>query len=93
MIYWPHVFIHGSWILGLAIVLATFSYLDWQRRISRQPFDWQSISPALRRAVALGTAFVVVGFAFLPNWHWWIRGPLAATSLAAGWFTIVRSRA
>jgi hypothetical protein len=93
MIYWPYVFIHGSWILGLSIVLAAFSYLDWQRRSTGQPFGRHLLSPAVRRSVAVGTAFVVVGFALLPNWHWWLRAPLAATSLAASWLTIGRSRA
>ncbi len=83
MIDWWLVFTSALWILGLAIVLAAFSYYDWLARETgrrRREVFWQSAWPAWLDA---GLILVCAGLG-LGAHPWWER--LLWLALAA-WFT------
>lgn len=70
MIVWLGLVQHASWIIGLAILLATFSRAHWTaslQKISLRQSLWQ---PAYRLAIAVGITAFALGLMFLTEAPW-----------------------
>ena len=63
---------HALWILGLAIILAAFSYSDW--RAARQGLKLRQVLnlPSFQIPLSLGLMFVSLALVFLGK-TWWER--------------------
>lgn len=89
MIDWYGVFRNALWILGLAVVLAAFSYSDWQRSGQNpKPSLRQAMTaPAFQAAFGLGMALFCIGLA-LSSRRWWEIAAWAALALLFAWQAI-----
>ena len=67
---WLNVFYNSLWILGLAIILAAFSFADWQAHQAGVKLRSQFNSPAFQRPLSMGLILVSVSLAFLAD-RWW----------------------
>lgn len=86
MIDWYGVFRNALWIMGLAVVLAAFSYTDWQRN-SQQPkrgLRQALAAPAFRAAFSLGMVLFCAGLA-LSSRRWWEIAAWAVLALLFAW--------
>lgn len=94
MIDWYGVFRNGLWILGLAVALAAFSYVDWWRRVQsprqslRQALGW----PGFQAAFSLGMVLFCAGLA-LDSQPWWQTALWAVLGVLFAWQGIVALRA
>ncbi|MEA3336850.1 MAG: hypothetical protein U9R25_13130 [Chloroflexota bacterium] len=86
MIDWYSVLTNGLWILGLAVILAAFSYTDWRRGLN-------SPKTSLRQALAssrflavfsLGMVLFCAGLA-LTSGRWWEIAAWALLSVVFAW--------
>ncbi len=91
MIDWIGVITNGTWILGLAIIVATLSYADWlamlRSRASRARMRDVLGQAAFRIALWSGLTLFCVGVA-LAGGRWWERilwGVLALMSAVEVW--------
>jgi hypothetical protein len=91
MIDWIGIITNGTWILGLSIVIATWSYADWFAalcsRASRTRMREVLGQAAFRIALWSGLTLFCVGVA-LAGGRWWERilwGVLAAMSAVEVW--------
>ncbi len=70
MIPWWSVFFNALWILGLAVLLAAFSYHYWLAQLEDRRLIQQLQSPAFRQAFWLGLALVGAGLAGTNDGIW-----------------------
>ena len=70
---------NGFWILGSALVLATFSYAWWQSRIQRLSLRAVLHQSGVRRTLGVGLALFASGMAATGGawWEWVLWGGLA----------------
>lgn len=65
---------HSLWILGVAVVVAAFSYCQWlaqsQRRRLSQVLHGEA---AWSRSVAVGLLLTATGFLLMRDHRWWER--------------------
>jgi hypothetical protein len=66
MEFMPQIVFNAFWILGLAVLLALFSYADWLRHQTspnQAPQSWRQIiaRPAMSMAIFLGLTLFSVG--------------------------------
>ncbi len=80
---WFGVLSNALWILGLAVALATVSYVDWRRRLSQpQPSLRRALGqPAFQAAWSLGMLLFCAGLA-LSGGPWWQTAAWAALAVA-----------
>jgi len=93
LIHWQMVFTSSLWILGLSVIVASFSYHRWlagERGASlRQPFP----EPSWSVSFATGMALVCAGFGLGRDVAWWERGLWLALTLSFGWQLVQAIRA
>lgn len=72
MIDWLNVLYHACWVVGLAIIFATFSYHDWQA--ARQQLRLRHVldRPSFQLAFFCGSFMVTLGLLLLAT-VWWER--------------------
>jgi len=70
MIDWLSVFYNVLWILGLAVILAAFSYNDWLAAQNNVKLRRQFGSPAFQLPLSLGLALLSLGLTLLAD-VWW----------------------
>lgn len=63
VINWFSVFINLFWILGLAVLLASFSYHYWLAGEEKRPLKVQLNQPAFQKAFWFGTLLISIGLA------------------------------
>ena len=63
MIDWYSVLFNSFWILGLAIMLATFSYHYWLAPLENRRLREQLDQPSFQRFFWLGFVFICLGLA------------------------------
>ena len=63
VINWPSIFVNSFWILGLAILLAAFSYHYWQASQHNQQLKAQLNGVAFLRLFWFGLVLVSIGLA------------------------------
>jgi hypothetical protein len=85
MIDWYFIGVHSLWIFGLAIVLAAFSWHDWQRRALARPLRQQLYRPSAQLPLSGGCVLVIVGLAMMKDAGWWERGVCAALAVGLAW--------
>ncbi|MBK8986050.1 MAG: hypothetical protein IPM39_08210 [Chloroflexi bacterium] len=92
MINWFSVFINSFWIVGLALLLAAFSYHYWLAGDSQRPLRTQLDAPSFLKPFWLGMALVGIGLAGTsqPLWETGIWTFFALLSLY-NLFTLVRT--
>jgi sulfite exporter TauE/SafE len=90
MIDWYLVFTSALWILGLSIVLAAFSYHQWQAGVAGRRLREQLQRRSWTIAWTGGALLVCLGFALSEGSRWWER---IAWLLLAASFTWQGSRA
>ncbi len=73
MIDWYFVATHALWILGLAIVLAAFSYHDWERHEAGRSLREQLARPSFQLALNAGLLLVALSFVLMEGSRWWER--------------------
>lgn len=86
MIDWYGVFRNALWVLGLAAVLAAFSYVDWWRRLQTPRLSLRQAlgSPGFQAAASLGMVLFCVGLA-LSSQRWWETALWAVLGLSFAW--------
>ncbi len=67
---WLNVFFNAIWIVGLAIILAAFSYNDWLAHASGVKLRQQLNSPTFQAPLTLGLMMVSASLALLAD-VWW----------------------
>ena len=72
MINWLNLLYNIPWILGLAIILAAFSYADWQAHLSGHKLRQRLNAPSFQRPLSLGLLLVSLSLLFLAR-TWWER--------------------
>lgn len=77
------MFINSVWIMGLAVLLATFSYYYWQATDRQQSFMEQFNQPSFRRASWLGMSLVGIGLAGTSHYPWEIAVWLLFVTICA----------
>ena len=70
MIDWLNVFYNSLWILGLAIILAAFSYADWRAHQMGIKLRMQLNASAFQRPLSMGLILVSLSLALLAD-VWW----------------------
>jgi hypothetical protein len=70
VINWFSLFINSFWILGLAILLASFSYHYWLAGEVKQSLRSQLNSPSFSKAFWLSMAFIAIGLAGTSRQIW-----------------------
>lgn len=87
MIDWGSVAANGLWILGLVVILTTFSYADWlanRRRVRRRDV---LASAGFQTLLCAGMILVCLGLLFTSR-RWWeyiLWGLLAALLAGRGY--------
>ena len=70
VINWPSVIINSFWILGLAILLATFSYHYWLAGEENRRLRDQLNHPTFQRIYWLSFVFIGIGLAGTSQKAW-----------------------
>ncbi len=70
VINWFSVFINSFWILGLAVLLASFSYHYWQAGEEKRPLKAQLDSPSFLAAFWSGFILIGIGLAGTSGQIW-----------------------
>lgn len=70
VIDWYSVFINLFWIMGLAILLAAFSYHSWLARVAERPLKVQLNQPAFQAAFWLSFLLIAIGLAGTSQRAW-----------------------
>ncbi|HEY85940.1 MAG TPA: hypothetical protein G4N96_12610 [Chloroflexi bacterium] len=72
MINWLNVFYNALWILGLAIILAAFSYADWRARLGGKKLRQRLNSALFQFPLSIGLLLVSLSLLLLAQ-VWWER--------------------
>lgn len=86
MVDWVGPAFHALWVLGLAVLLATWSLASWEARRARRRFLAVLGRPRHVAATWAGLSLFALGLA-LSSTRWWeqaLWGALAAASVAQG---------
>lgn len=70
MIVWLGLVHHALWIVGLAILLATFSLADWRAGLQKTSMRQSLWQPAYRLTIAVGIIAFALGLMFLAEALW-----------------------
>ena len=83
MINWQSVIFNSLWILGLAVLLAAFSYHYWVAAVSERPLREQLRKPGFLRFMWAALLLVCIGLAGTSQqlWEIVIWGVLALFAL------------
>ena len=63
VIDWLSLIFNASWIIGLALLLAAFSYHYWEAGQERRPLREQLSQPSFSRLFWISFTFITVGLA------------------------------
>ena len=72
MIDWLNAFYNALWILGLAIILAAFSYADWRARLGGQKLRQRLNAAPFQLPLSLGLLLLSLSLLLLAH-TWWER--------------------
>jgi len=93
VINWFSVFINSFWILGLAILLASFSYHYWLASVGQHPLRSQLNAPSFMKAFWLSFTLIGVGLAGTSRAVWEIVIWTFFTLLSLfNLFTLIKTR-
>jgi hypothetical protein len=70
MIIWLDLVQHTLWIVGLAILLATFSLAHWTAGLQERGLQQSLLQPAYRLTIAVGIIAFALGLMFLAEALW-----------------------
>jgi len=70
VIDWFSVFINSFWIVGLAILLAAFSYHNWQAEIENRRLREQLERPSFQRFFWISFTLIGIGLAGTSQRSW-----------------------
>jgi small-conductance mechanosensitive channel len=70
MIIWSGLIQHTLWIIGLAILLATFSLAHWTASLQKRSLRQSLRQPAYRLTIAAGILAFALGLMFLAEALW-----------------------
>ena len=93
MIDWYSVGVNSLEIFGLAIVLATFSWHDWQRRVLGRPVRQQLRLPTAQLPLRGGLLLVTASFVLMKYAKWWERAVWTALGIGLAWSIWIAWRA
>lgn len=85
MIDWVFVVVNALWIVGLSILLAAWSYLDWLAQETRTPRRALFKRPGWTMPANGGMVLVSLGIAANPDLYWWQRAVWAVCLVWFGW--------
>ena len=85
LIHWRMVFTSGLWILGLSVIVASFSYHRWLAS-ERGASPWQQFRElSWSVSFATGMTLVCAGFGLGRDVAWWERTLWLLLMLSFGW--------
>lgn len=84
--------VHGLWIVGLSIALATCSYHHWLRLQTNRPWREQCRTPAFRLPLNVGFLLVAMAALLIESVPWWVRALWFLLGCSFGWSTWTVSR-
>ena len=70
VIDWVSLLFHVSWIVGLAVILAAFSYNHWQANQQQQPLRQQLRSSTFIQPLWVGFALITAGLSGTSQTTW-----------------------
>ena len=85
MIDWWMVTTNSLWILGLSILLAAFSYLDWLAGETGRPRLALSKGPSFHLAWMTGLFLTCAGWGLAQATRWWEKAVWLLLALWFGW--------
>lgn len=85
MIDWWMVATNGLWILGLSVLLAAFSYLDWLAGETGRRRRDLSRAPSFHLAWMAGLFLTCTGWGLGQSVRWWEQAVWFVLSLWFGW--------
>ena len=93
MIDWYGVFHNALWVAGLAIALASLSYMDWRQRTQEPRIGFRVAlgQPGFQTVFSLGMVLFCVGVA-LGGASWWQTAGWAILAVAFGWLAFTSWR-
>ena len=83
MINWPYIFYNFLWIIGLALLLATFSLTHWMVEQEHKSFRQYLGEPPYRLLIAASFMLFALGLAFLSQWWGYKIGWLGVIGLSS----------
>ncbi len=87
LIDWAGVAKNALWILGLAVILAALSYVDWWAGVNHQRLTAALRTPVFQTPFNLGMTLFATGLASTSR-SWWEIGAWSALLLLFAWQTI-----
>jgi hypothetical protein len=81
VIDWPFVATHALWILGLAVILAAFSYHNWLRQELGRSFRTQWREPGWRVPHYAGLILIAVSMVLMAGAPVWERAVWAVLAM------------
>jgi hypothetical protein len=84
MIDWLNVLYNFCWILGLALLLATFSLVHWQADGQQKPLRQGLSEPPGRLAIAAGMILFALGLLLIVE-PWWYKIGWAGLIALSAW--------
>jgi hypothetical protein len=84
MIDWPHVVYNGLWILGCAVILASFSIAHWLAHVYDVRTRRLLGGPAFQLTFYTGLGLIALGLFFLGR-GWLEQGLWAALVIVCAW--------
>jgi hypothetical protein len=86
VIDWLYVAVNCLWILGLATVVAAFSYHNWRRRMLARPLAAQLRERSSQMSLGAGLSLVGLGIAVMPrSERWYTRLAALSFALVCAW--------
>lgn len=70
VIDWVSLLFHVSWIVGLAVILAAFSYNHWQANQQQHPLRQQLRTPAFIQPLWIGFVLITIGLSGTSQTTW-----------------------
>jgi hypothetical protein len=86
---WPILAIHGTWILGLSIILAELGWQDWLARETDRPWRDLFKKRSSRFTWTSGMFLSCVGWGFAQADRWWEETCFFVLAALFGWRMIV----
>lgn len=84
MVDWTALAFHGLWVLGAAVILATFSCLHYEAQRQGERLWVRLSAPGFRLGLSAGLALIGLALALLGS-RWWERLLFGAICAISAW--------
>lgn len=85
MIDWVSLALNALWIVGLAVILAAFSYHDWLARETARRRREVMAQPSWTLPFSAGLLLTCVGVGYGLGGRWWEKATWTILAISFGW--------